>query len=227
MARVAVSRLGERPVAREQLERPEITPAAARLLGFSTAAADFFLAHPEELAELADLRPRSREELQAEAERDAGRLGPAAGLRRFRRRAAYRAAARDLGGAPPDEVMAELTVIAEACLSVAVAAVAGGAGLAVIGMGKLGGRELNYSSDVDVLFVHRGEGSEPQAVASKAAGALIELLSKPTSEGVALRVDPDLRPEGRSGALSRSLAAMAEYYLRHAETWECQALLKA
>ena len=53
MARVAVSRLGERPAAREQLERPEIIPAAARLLGFSTAAADFFLAHPEELESLA------------------------------------------------------------------------------------------------------------------------------------------------------------------------------
>jgi hypothetical protein len=58
-ARVAVSRLGEHRAAREHLERPEIIPAAARLLGFSTAAADFFTAHPEELASLAELRPRT------------------------------------------------------------------------------------------------------------------------------------------------------------------------
>jgi hypothetical protein len=59
LARVAVSRIGERPGARELLERPDIIPAAARLLGFSTAASDFFLSHPEELESLADLSPRA------------------------------------------------------------------------------------------------------------------------------------------------------------------------
>jgi glutamate-ammonia-ligase adenylyltransferase len=223
MARMAVSRIGERQAARVQLERPEIIGAAARLLGFSTAAADFFTAHPDELDALAELRSRGLPELLAEAEGSVSRLGPGSGLRRFRRRASFRLAARDLGGATVDEVMAELSSIAEACLRVAV----GGDELAVIGMGKLGGRELNYSSDVDILFVHRAQGQEAQELASRVAAAMITLLSEPTAEGLALRVDPGLRPEGRASPLSRSLEAMTEYYGRHAATWERQALLKA
>src|SRR5207253_1287617 len=154
LARLAVSRLGERRAAREHLERPEVIPAAARLLGFSTAAADFFTAHPEELASLAELRPRTARELAEEALVAVASFGPAPGLRRFRRRASYRVAARDLAGAPVEAVVGELSAIAEACLRSGVAGVSGAAELAVIGMGKLGGRELNYSSDVDVLFVH-------------------------------------------------------------------------
>src|SRR5438477_13076925 len=135
MARVAVSRLGERPAARAQLERPEIIRAAARLLGFSTAAADFFLAHPEELESLAEPGPRSIEELVAECAADVARLGPKPGLRRFRRRASYRVAARDLAGAPVEDVMEELSAIAEACLRSGLASVSGATGVAVIAMG--------------------------------------------------------------------------------------------
>ena len=226
LARVAVSRLGERPAARELLGRPEILPMAVRLLGYSTAAADFYLAHPEELASLEDLRPRLTEELEREASESVASLGASAGLRRFRRRASYRVAARDLAGAPVEEVMAELTGLAEACLRATVVEVAGADALAVVGMGKLGGRELNYSSDVDVVFVHRGSGADAAAAASRSAAALIAMLSEPSAEGIALRVDPDLRPEGRAGPLSRSLEAMADYYERHAATWERQALLK-
>ena len=76
-------------------------------------------------------------------------------------------------------------------------------------MGKLGGRELNYASDVDVLFVHREAGAAGEERAGRAAAALIDLLSAPGPDGIALRVDPDLRPEGRAGPLSRSLDAMA------------------
>ncbi|MGH2711264.1 MAG: DUF294 nucleotidyltransferase-like domain-containing protein, partial [Actinomycetota bacterium] len=97
----------------------------------------------------------------------------------------------------------------------------------VIGMGKLGGEELNYASDVDVIFVHEESGPDAQAEAGKRAAAIIRLLSEPTVEGTALRVDVDLRPEGRAGVLSRSLAATLEYYRAHAETWEKQAWLKA
>jgi [glutamine synthetase] adenylyltransferase / [glutamine synthetase]-adenylyl-L-tyrosine phosphorylase len=227
MARVAVSRLGERPVARELLSRSDIIPAAGRLLGFSSAAADFFTAHPEELEELADVRRRSAAELDAECGTVATALGPAAGLRRFRRRAGYRVAVRDLAGASVDEVVGELTAIAEACLRTAVASVPPDPGISVVGLGKLGGRELNYSSDVDVLFVHRDPGMATQKSASAIAAAIVSLLSDPTAEGVALRVDANLRPEGRSGPLSRSLASMLEYYERHAMTWERQAMLKA
>jgi glutamate-ammonia-ligase adenylyltransferase len=227
LARLALSRLSERSPARDLLARPELVPAAARLLGFSTAAADFFLAHPEELEQLADLGRRSLEELTAEAAGAAARFGPGPGLRRFRRRAAYRLAGRDLLGAPVEEIMAELTAVAEACLRAALEAVPGGSELAIIAMGKLGGGELNYSSDVDVLFVHEHEGGDEQARLSKAAAAVVSLLSDATAEGVALRVDTNLRPEGRSGPLTRSLASMLAYYRNHAATWERQALLKA
>ena len=226
LARVAVARLDERPGAREQLERPEVIPAAARLLGFSTAATDFFVAHPEELAALADTRQRTPQELFSEAESAVEELGPMPGLRRFRRRASYRVAARDLGGAQVEEVMEELTSVAEAGLEIALRAV-DGSDLAVVAMGKLGGGELNYSSDVDVLFTHSGTGGDDQARAVKVANALLTVLSEPTADGLALRVDTNLRPEGRAGPLSRSLHSMLEYYERHAETWERQALLKA
>ena len=91
--------------------------------------------------------------------------------------------------------MTELTAIAEVCMEAAVDAVPGGWELAVVGMGKLGGRELNYASDVDVLFLHREGGSGALHRAGRAAAAVIELLSAPGPEGIVLRVDPDLRPD--------------------------------
>jgi glutamate-ammonia-ligase adenylyltransferase len=227
LARVAVARMGERPPARELLARPDILPTAARLVGFSSAASDFFTAHPEELEALADLHARSLDELIAEGAAAVESLGAWSGLRRLRRRAGYRVAARDLGGAGVEEVMAELTFVAEACFRLSLGAIVGADRLAVIGMGKAGGRELNYSSDVDVLFVHRNAGGEAQTAMSRAASEVMALLAEPTAEGIVLRVDATLRPEGRAGPLSRSLDSMIEYYGRHAATWERQALLKA
>jgi glutamate-ammonia-ligase adenylyltransferase len=224
LARVALSRVGDRIEAREALAEPGVAESAARLLGFSSAAADFLVAHPEEVALFRDLRSRSRDELLAELRQDIDRLGPQAGLRRFRHRALLRVGARDLDGASLEDVVAEVTRVGEACLALATEAVDGHA-LAVIGMGKLGGAELNYASDVDVLFVH-GEGLDHDEAGRRAAG-LIALLSEPTTDGVALRVDASLRPEGRAGPLSRSFQAMVEYYGRHAATWERQTLLKA
>ena len=75
--------------------------------------------------------------------------------------------------------------------------------MAVIGMGKLGGAELNYASDVDVMFVHDGDSAE----AERAARALLRVMTEPTADGIVFRTDADLRPEGRSGALSRTLDA--------------------
>jgi glutamate-ammonia-ligase adenylyltransferase len=224
MARVALSRVGERPEAREMLAEPGMAEAAAPLLGFSSAAADFVYAHPEEAALFRDLRPRGRGDLGQEARADVGRLGPEAGLRRFRRRATFRLAARDLGGVPLEEVVAEITWIAEVCLEVA-AVEAGASELAVIGMGKLGGSELNYASDVDVVFVHPDQVEADDA--ARQAARLIALLAEPTADGVAFRVDAGLRPGGRAGALSRSVPGMLDHYRRHAATWEKQALLKA
>jgi glutamate-ammonia-ligase adenylyltransferase len=224
MARVALSRVGERPEARALLDDAGLAEATAPLLGFSSAAADFLVAHPEEVGLFRDLGSRGWDDLRTEARGDVDRLGAEAGLRRFRHRSLFRVACRDLRGAKLEDVVREVTWVAEACLEVGVEEIAGD-GIAVIGMGKLGGAELNYASDVDVLFVH-GDDLQPEE-AARAAARLIALLSQPTAEGVALRVDPSLRPEGRAGALSRSLPAMVEYYARHAATWEKQALLKA
>ena len=220
LARVALSRVGERQEAREALEQA-IEPAA-RLLGFSGAAADFLFAHPEEAVLFTDLGVRSRESLLEEVEADVARLGSRPGLRRFRRRAVFRLAARDLEGAPLEEVLSEMSAIAEVCLEMAKRTV--GPPLAIIGMGKLGGAELNYASDVDVIFVHLERDSDE---AARHAAGVVALLAEPTEDGVALRVDTTLRPEGRAGPLSRTVASTLEYYRRHAATWERQALLKA
>ncbi|HEY7280334.1 MAG TPA: hypothetical protein VID47_01965 [Actinomycetota bacterium] len=221
LARLQLSRVGERTVAREVLERPDVLPVAARLLGYSTAAADLLVAHPEEAVALEELRRRTRDELDAELAADVARLGDrGAALRRFRRRAMLRVAARDLGGAALEDIVGEISDVADACLAEA----ARDTGLAVIGLGKLGGAELNYSSDVDVLFIH---GGDDQSAAERAAAGMVRLLSEPTGEGIALRVDADLRPGGRSGALARSLDATVEHYERHAAAWERQAQIKA
>lgn len=227
LARVAFSRVGDDPVARAALARPEITDVAARLLGFSTAAADFLVAHPVEMEALEDIGPRPPGILRVELAADVDRLGPEAGLRRFRRRAMLRVAARDLGGAPLDEVVAEISGIADACIAEALALTPGGGLLAVIALGKLGGFELNYASDVDLLFVHRDPGPDTQEAAERAVAAFTALLAEPTAEGVALRVDVALRPGGRSGSLSRSLEATLAYYERESATWERQAMIKA
>jgi glutamate-ammonia-ligase adenylyltransferase len=224
LARVALSRVGENQSVRETLAREDALAAAVRLLGFSTAAADFLVAHPEEVAIFTDVRSKARAELDAERDTDVERFGPADGLRRFRRRAMLRIAARDLAGAPFEDVVAEITSVAESCLTRASADVGG---LALIALGKLGGRELNYSSDVDLVFVTDDAGGAAHERGDQAASRLIKLLSEPTSEGVALRVDPTLRPGGRSGSLTRSLGAMRDYYARTAAAWERQALLKA
>jgi [glutamine synthetase] adenylyltransferase / [glutamine synthetase]-adenylyl-L-tyrosine phosphorylase len=148
----------------------------------------------------------------------------AGALRRWKRRELLRIAARDLlGAADLPAVGRELAALAEVCLGCALDLVEPDVPLAVIGMGKLGGRELNYASDVDVLFVHDGDG----AAAERAARALLTTMSEPTPYGIVFRTDADLRPEGRSGPLSRTLDAYAAYYERWAQPWEFQALLKA
>jgi glutamate-ammonia-ligase adenylyltransferase len=93
---------------------------------------------------------------------------------------------------------------------------------AVIGLGKLGGRELNFASDVDVVFVYDGEGPEPFEEARRAAEAVLKGVGAGGFEA-----DADLRPEGRSGPLARSLVAFLEYWERWGRTWEFQSLLKA
>ncbi len=101
---------------------------------------------------------------------------------------------------------------------------------AVIGMGRFGGHEQGYGSDADVLFVHQpreGVSDEEAAKAASAvAGEMRRLLQLPTTDPPLL-VDADLRPEGKSGPMVRSLASYAAYYRRWSLVWESQALLRA
>ncbi|GAA1805181.1 bifunctional [glutamine synthetase] adenylyltransferase/[glutamine synthetase]-adenylyl-L-tyrosine phosphorylase [Nesterenkonia flava] len=105
----------------------------------------------------------------------------------------------------------------------------------VVAMGRQGGREIAYGSDMDAMFVHRAlPGADRSAAdrqAQKLAARLTALLSKPVKPAVRgefpLQLDADLRPEGKKGALSRSLDSFAEYYRRWMEIWERQALLRA
>ena len=136
-----------------------------------------------------------------------------AGLRAWKQRELLRLAARDLVGMDPLEaVVAGLTELAEGVLEAACRLAPEGAAdaLAVIGMGKLGGRELNYASDVDVVLVGEGD-ARPVMAAARAC----------------YRVDANLRPEGRSGALMRTLSSYEAYWDRWAQPWEFQALIKA
>jgi len=167
---------------------------------------------------------------------------PATALPVAYRRRLLQLAARDLTGAVTvDETAAELADLAAAALEAALAmarselpAGAAPARLAVIAMGKCGGHELNYASDVDVIFVAAGEGdASPEAeaaalrTATRLAAGMIRVCSQSTQEGALFPVDPNLRPEGRDGPLVRTLASHRVYYQRWAKTWEFQALLKA
>ncbi len=104
--------------------------------------------------------------------------------------------------------------------------------LAVFGLGKLGGGELNYSSDVDLVFFFEDEGETDRMVSNSAffnawVRQAIALLSRPTPYGASLRIDPNLRPRGRDGELTLSFGAALGYYRAFAETWERQAWIKA
>src|SRR5439155_18582418 len=117
----------------------------------------------------------------------------------------------------------ELAALAQVCLEGALEIVAPDLPFAVIGMGKLGGRELNYASDIDVLFVHDGDAD----AAERAARALLATMTTPSEDGIVFRTDANLRPEGRQGPLTRTIDSYATYYEGWARTWEFQALIKA
>ena len=160
-------------------------------------------------------------------------------LRVTYRRLLLRLAARDLShGVGVDDVAAELSDLAAGTLDAALAIArarlgetAACARLGVIAMGKCGGHELNYVSDVDVIFVaEAADGHDERAAlrtATQLAANMIRICSDHTAEGTIWPVDAALRPEGKSGPLVRTLASHEGYYQKWAKTWEFQALLKA
>jgi glutamate-ammonia-ligase adenylyltransferase len=245
--RVVAERLGHRDAFFGTLrDNPSVAELVCTVLGTSRLLGDLLARHPELLTAMAHEGgpgpARDPAELRDEAlALVAHHEQPAAAfdaLRRFRRRELLRVAVRDLAaGDPVERVGAELTAVAEACLEaaleVAVRAVAPGRPrlqLAVLGLGKLGGRELNYVSDLDVIVCHAPVGGGPAQQAVQLAEAVVrELvagLGAVTPEGTAFRVDLGLRPEGRNGPLSRSLDSYLAYWDRWAEPWERQAMIR-
>ena len=167
-------------------------------------------------------------------------------LRRFKQREEMRIGMADLLSAiPTPAISRSLSLLAEACFEAALnlakaetnkryGAVGPAPGLAVIAAGKLGGRELTYGSDLDVLFVFSEErsGIPPAGLTvfeyfSKIAEKTISYLTTMTREGSAYRVDTRLRPTGSKGPLVQSIAAFRNYYSANAETWERQALVNS
>jgi glutamate-ammonia-ligase adenylyltransferase len=161
-----------------------------------------------------------------------------AGLHRFLEAHLLWVAARDLvGGGDEIEVGQHLSDLADAVVGAALGAAGRRAAdqglppppMAVIAVGKWGGRELNYSSDLDALFVYRsaGEGADEGSAARRVVESLLEALGPGGPLGSSLALDLALRPEGRQGAAARSLDAYLAYWDRWAEPWERQALLRA
>jgi len=107
----------------------------------------------------------------------------------------------------------------------------GPCGFSIIAQGKLGGRELNYSSDIDIQFVYEsdagGGGLSNHEFFAKLSERLLRFLSEKTEDGFLYRVDLNLRPEGQSGPLANSLLGIEKYYETFGQEWERQALIKA
>src|SRR5262245_13614183 len=240
-------------------EHPGAAPLLARLFGSSQMLADALRRRPNTLAwllEPATMRVWLAEDFAADLAQGlapfTAREARLNALRRFKYRQLLRIGARDLlGDADLSQTTEELSHLADACLgeawsmAEAAARAAHGApldeegnetGLAIIGMGKLGGRELNYSSDIDLMFVYGSDGETAGGPEGRVATGdffarvcrdIVAMMEEPTDEGYAFRVDLRLRPEGRMGGIALSLDGFRSYHIDRAELWERQALLKA
>ncbi|GAA2443995.1 bifunctional [glutamine synthetase] adenylyltransferase/[glutamine synthetase]-adenylyl-L-tyrosine phosphorylase [Streptomyces glaucus] len=235
------------PTARRELLDTLIAakPLRDRLLGVlgaSAALADHLARHPGDWRALVTYEPHDLHPGVAEFERGLAGADDPVSLRVAYRRCLLSIAARDVCGTTDvAQTAAELADLATATLRAALRLAEAAAPedaarcrLAVIAMGKCGGHELNYVSDVDVIFV--GESAEDGAgadesealrAATRLASHLMRICSETTVEGSIWPVDANLRPEGRNGPLVRTLSSHLAYYQRWAKTWEFQALLKA
>lgn len=226
------------------------------VLGMSEALGEFLERHPDEWEVLADAETLAEAPAYSRMRRDllsavgahpedpqprAAGFGESTldALRIGYRRLLLGIATRDISGMAPMETVARwLADLADAVLEAGVAIARAEVGddadhcrFAVIGMGKCGARELNYVSDVDVIYVvEPANGSDEDSAlqaATRLATGLMRACNAVTPEGSIWEVDPNLRPEGKQGALVRTIASHEGYYERWAATWEFQALLKA
>jgi glutamate-ammonia-ligase adenylyltransferase len=220
--------LAELALARRQLGAPldlARTPWLCALLGNSSVLARTLLRHPAWVDELAGDPPAPPACEPVAEDWDAIRAAKYRGLLRI--------ASRDLAGRPFEQSLGELSDLADACLRAALACAAqetGTAPPALLALGKLGGRELNFSSDVDLLFVYDVPGGADPLDAQQATARLIQhlkaRLEQPADDGFGYRVDLNLRPEGRAGVLANPVDAALAYYEGFGAEWERQMLIR-
>jgi glutamate-ammonia-ligase adenylyltransferase len=217
---------------------PRMTDVLLRSFGASPFLAEVLIRHPGWLYWLSEpgvlARARTARDVAADLRASLASLETLdrrrAALRVSRRREALHAGVRDtLRFCGVAETLFALSEAADALVEAALVVARdevpdGPAAFAVLGLGKLGGRELNYSSDVDLVYVYDGaDAAEAEALAR----ALTRVLHDVTEEGHVYRVDLRLRPEGGAGRVAIPASAFVEYYEARGVTWERLALLKA
>ncbi|MEK7205722.1 MAG: DUF294 nucleotidyltransferase-like domain-containing protein, partial [candidate division NC10 bacterium] len=233
-------------------ETPGLLDLLVRLFGTSEFLSATLLHHPELLDALLTPEPSSRhgrERVAADLERALAGAGPGSArldaLRRVKKAEELRIGVQDiLDQADVTATHLALTHLAEACLQAALQMAEQDLadrfgrpdppGFAIVGLGKLGGMELGYASDLDLVFAYRQDGTTtgPERVShteyfSKLADRVAKILTSITQEGFAYRVDARLRPGGQKGELALPLQAFETHFTRLADLWERQAYIKA
>jgi [glutamine synthetase] adenylyltransferase / [glutamine synthetase]-adenylyl-L-tyrosine phosphorylase len=212
----------------------EVAQRLCTLAGTSRLLGDILAHNPDLVGRLPygeQLRTRPRDELVASAGKAVSwRSGDERqdALQRWKDRHLLGIAASDvLGYADVDVVGANLTNLADATLDAALASIDPQIPLGVIAMGRYGGNELSYASDLDVIFVYEGSGPSAAAEANRVATRLLRFVGGTTPTERIFLTDADLRPEGKQGPLARSVEAFLAYWRTHAQTWERQAMIRA
>jgi glutamate-ammonia-ligase adenylyltransferase len=236
---------GRAPYLKLMQEYPQTLAQIARLASASPWAAQYLRQRPHLLDELLDPRALYVEpDWEAARAELAGRLAELEGdterqmdeLRHFKHSATFRLLAQDLAGRLSIERLSDhLSALADllvgATLDLVWASLSGRhratPAFAVIAYGKLGGKELGYASDLDLVFLHDDDHPDAQAIYARLAKRLITWLSTPTAAGTLYDTDVRLRPDGAAGLLVSSLAAFEDYQRHQAWTWEHQALTRA
>ena len=227
------------------VEHPPVLPRLAQLMGASSWAAGYLMQHPMLLDELLDSRAllaepdwnawRSELDAQLAAHTDDAERQMDA-LRHFQQAQVFRLLAQDLAGLLSVERLADhLSILADIVLAAALERCwvqmqgpgAGAPQFAIIGYGKLGGKELGYASDLDLVFLYDDPAEEAPQAYARLAHRLTTWLTSTTAAGRLYDTDLRLRPDGASGLPVSSLAAFRNYQRNTAWTWEHQALTRA
>lgn len=242
-------------------ENREILKLMASLFGMSEFLSKIFIGHPELLdsmvsrsyASFSKEEEAMEEELEALLSQSADLEAKLDVLRRFRHEEFLRIGMNDIyGKLGQTEIASQLTMLADVCLAAAyrmareelsrfgrprytdIDGQEGEAAFAVLGMGKMGGRELNYHSDLDIIYIYDRQGmtdGEKQITNheyfAKLGQKIISILTTPTREGYVYKLDTRLRPSGNAGPLVTSLESFRSYHRDEAQIWERQALTKA